>query len=88
MWQTASLGVNQILFNDSEALPGVLRNRNKGIYFRGTREQRSKNEGNRRTKAISENLEQRKSRFEEGNKKIYFGLQTCRPWFSQNIKIE
>ena len=36
---------------------------NKGIYFMGTREQRSKNEGNMGTKAVLGNREHRKSRF-------------------------
>ena len=47
-----------------EALPGVWGSRgNKAIYFRGTREQKSKTEGNRGTKAILGNREHRKSRF-------------------------
>ena len=33
------------------------------IYFRGTGERKSKNEGNRRTKVISESREHRKLRF-------------------------
>ena len=48
----------------NEALPGVLGNiRIKAIYFRGTREQKSKTESNRGTKAILGNREHRKSRF-------------------------
>ena len=42
----------------NEALRRVLGEQgNKGIYFRGTREQMSKDEGNRGTKAISGNKE-------------------------------
>ena len=40
----------------NEALPGVYGNGNKAIYFRGTREQKSKTEGNRGTKAILGNF--------------------------------
>ena len=36
---------------------------NKAIYFTGTREQKSKTEGNRVTKAILGNWEHKKSRF-------------------------
>ena len=48
---------------------------NKVIYFRGTREQKSKTEGNRGTKAILGNREHRKSRFwfwEQGKTPIFF----------------
>ena len=50
----------------TEALPGVLWNR-------GTKEERSKNEGNRGTKAILGNREHRKSKILIlGDKAIYF----------------
>ena len=46
----------------SEALPRGVEQGNKVIYFRGTREQKSKTEVNRGTKAILGNREHRKSR--------------------------
>ena len=49
------------LYGITEALPVVLGNRGMRAYFSG--EQRSKNEGNRGTKAILGNREHRKSRF-------------------------
>ena len=49
---------------DNQVLPGVLGNRGiMSILFRGTREHKSKNEGNRRTMVISGSREHRKLRF-------------------------
>ena len=46
-----------------EALPGVWGTGEKGIYFRGTGEQRSNCEGNRGTKTILGNREHKKTNF-------------------------
>ena len=46
-----------------EAIPVVLGNKGKSIYFREKREQMSINEGNRETKMILGNRERKKSRF-------------------------
>ena len=46
---------------NKEALPGFFEEHgNKAIYFRGTREQKSKTEGNTGTKTILGNREPRK----------------------------
>ena len=49
-----------------EALSGVGEQRNKAIYIRGTREQKSKTEGNRGTKAILGNRENKNQDFDFG----------------------
>ena len=55
------LNVNDDKLAIGEALRGVLGNRGiRPFYFRGTREQKSKAEGNRGTKAILGNREHRK----------------------------
>ena len=61
-----------------EALPGE--QGNKAIYFRGTREQKSKTEGNRGTKAILGNKEHRKS-----NILILRNKGKCRFFFSGEL---
>ena len=56
--------IQEKILANAEALQGVFGEQgNKAIYFRGTREQKSKTEGNRGTKVMSGNREHRKSRF-------------------------
>ena len=65
----------------TEALPGLFGGEqgNKGIYFRRTREQRCKTEGNRGTNAILGNREHRTSRFgfQELENSVYFSRNRC-----------
>ena len=64
----------------TEALPGFFGGK-KGIYFRRTREQRCKTEGNRGTNAILGNREHRTSRFgfRELENSVYFSRNRCPP---------
>ena len=60
---------------------GFLRQGNKTIYFRGTREQKSKTVGNWGTKELLGNREHRKSRF------LYWGTRENADLFQESKAI-
>ena len=66
--------MDMCLLNTIEALPGLLGNKVIRIYLRGTREQKSKTEENRGTKAILGNREHRKIKI------LIMGIMGIRPF--------